>query len=116
MKQPEVFTLKWKRQNEYYETELSKDEVFATFEGIMKGFPNNNKNAKILVKLIPIIDEIYIDFDRKTNEKKLDIIMENIIISSISIEDCHIAIWAIWNAYCMDGNLIDSVKYITLTD
>lgn len=116
MEESKFFTLKWKRQEKYYEKKLSTYEVFATFEGIMKGFPKNNKNARVIVKLIPIIDEMYIDFDREPNKKKLDIIMDNIIVSSISIEDCHIAIWAIWNAYCMDGNSIDPVKYLSLVD
>jgi len=46
-------TLKWKRDNKYFQKTMKREEIMATFEGLIKGFSNNNEVSKKLAIIIP---------------------------------------------------------------
>lgn len=46
-------TLKWKKDNEYFEKKIENKKMLATFKGIYEGFCPNNEISKKLIEIIP---------------------------------------------------------------
>lgn len=110
MKQTEEFTLKWKRKNKYFKKQMKREEVLATFEGLIKGFSTNNEVSKKLAEIIPKASVIKINWDNTAEINQLYFILDG-KEDGIPIIHTHCIVWAVWNGYCMDGVEIDSVDF-----
>ena len=97
--------LKQKKQNKYFKKEMKREEVMATFEGLVKGFCNNNEISKKLVEIIPVAFQIKINWDNTEEINQVYYVLDD-KEKGIPIINAHSIVWAVWNGYCSDGDEI----------
>ena len=102
--------LKWKRQNKYYKKEMKREEMMATFEGLIKGFSNNNEVSKKLSEIIPVTPQIKINWDNTAEINQLYYLVDE-EEKGIPIINAHSIVWAVLNGYCMDGEEVDEQEF-----
>lgn len=103
--------LKWKRNNKFYKKEMKREEIMATFEGLIKGFSNNNEVSKKLSEIIPVTHQIKINWDNTAEINQLYYIVDE-KEKGIPIINAHCIVWAVLNGYCMDGEKISEKEFI----
>ena len=102
--------LKWKRKNRYFKRQMNREEVMATFEGLIKGFSNNNEVSKKLAEIIPTSTEMKINWDNTAEINQLYYVVDD-KEKGLPIINDHSIVWAVWNGYCMDGEEIKEDEY-----
>lgn len=102
--------LKWKRNKKYYEKTIKREEIMATFEGLIKGFSSNNEVSKKLSEIIPVTLQIKINWDNTAEINQLYYIVDD-KEKGIPIINTHCIVWAVLNGYCMDGEEINEEKF-----
>ncbi|MBQ2937928.1 MAG: hypothetical protein IJE05_03490 [Clostridia bacterium] len=70
MKESKVI-LKWKRNGEFFQRELEREEIFAVFDGFIKSHPENCEISKKIVKILPEVDKFIINWDSTVDVKEL---------------------------------------------
>lgn len=108
--QSDIIVLKWKKQNKYFRKEMKREEVMATFEGLVKGFSNNNEVSKKLTEIILNTSQIKINWD-STAEINQIYYMINGEEKGLPIINAHCIVWAVWNGYCSGGKKISEGEF-----
>lgn len=104
------FVLKWKRQNCCFKKQMKREDAMATFEGLIRGFSTNNEVSKKLAEIIPCAIEIKIDWDNTAEVNQLCYTVDE-EEKGIPIINKHSIVWAVWNGYCMDGEVIKKEEF-----
>lgn len=102
--------LKWKRKNKYFKKEMKREEVMATFEGLIKGFSNNNEVSKKLAEIIPSSTEMKVNWDSTLEINQLYYVIDK-KEKGLPIINAHSIVWAVWNGYCMAGEEISEEEF-----
>ena len=100
MEKAKTFSLRWTDDKKHiFKKKIKKEEIIASLEGLIVGFPKDNGNAKRLVELIPQVDVIYIDLINKNQIQYI----KNSKYRTLHIGEENKVIWAILTAYCKTG-------------
>lgn len=95
--------LKWISKGEKHEKMLNREEVLAVFQGLVKGFVEDNEISEKMVKILPEVDWLKIDQDHNdTQEIPCLIYSVNGSIGILKIIRYHKIVWSILNKYCTD--------------
>lgn len=93
----------WTEKGIKHKRNLKRNEVYSVFKGIEKGFVGDNEIAKKLIKIIPIVDKIYINKDyNETQDVPFIIYYVGEESKIIKIIRYHKIIWAILDKYCTE--------------
>lgn len=98
-----IINLRWIEKNMRHHKELKRDEVYAIFEGLVKGYASsdNNEISKKLIEIIPEVDEIFINKDHnETQDVPFIVYYINEEVHILKIRNCHKIVWTILNEYC----------------
>ena len=93
----------WLEKGMRYQKELKRDEVYAIFDGLVKGYASadNNEISKKLVQIIPEVDKIFINRDHnETQDVPFIVYYINDEVHILKIRNCHKIVWTILNEYC----------------
>lgn len=100
MEKAKTFSLRWTDEEKHvFKKKINKEEIIASLEGLIVGFPRDNGNAKRLVQLIPQVDVIYINI---FNKNQIQYIKDS-KYHTMHIGEENKVIWAILTAYCKTG-------------
>lgn len=90
------------------EKEIDRDKVYAVFDGLTKGFADDNKISKQLITIIPTVDVIAIDKDLNTTQD-VPFIVAYIgdEIKVIKIIRYHKIVWTILNKYTSEDEVVE---------
>ena len=102
--------LKWKRNGNYFSKTMKREEIMATFEGLIKGFTNNNVVSKKLAEIIPEASEIKINWDSTAEVNQLYYLLEGEQYG-LPIINSHNIVWSVWNGYCMAGEKMEPEEF-----
>lgn len=95
--------LKWTANGEKHEKMLNREEVLAVFQGLVKGFVEDNEISEKMVKILPEVDWLKIDQDHNdTQEIPCLVYGVNGSIGILKIIRYHKIVWSILNKYCTD--------------
>ena len=99
-----TITFSWIEKGLRYHKELKRDEVYAVFEGLVKGYASsdNNEISKKLIEIIPEVEEIFINKDYNATQDVPFIVyyMDGDDIHILKIRNHHKIVWTILNEYC----------------
>lgn len=98
MKKSKVI-LKWKRNDEFFQKELEREEIFAVFDGLIKTHPENCEISKKIVEVLPKVDKFIIDWDSTVDVKELYYKIGN-KTKGIPIIYHHKIVWSQLEAWC----------------
>lgn len=98
MKEKEII-LKWKKDEKVFQKRVRRKKLMAIFEGLIKGFSPNNTVSKQLSEIIPVADEIKINWD-STQEINQLYYKENDKVGSIPIIHTHSVVWSVLAKLC----------------
>lgn len=93
----------WKKNQEVHQKELERNEVYAVFDGLVKGYASvdNNQISKKLVRIIPEVDKIFINADHNgTQDVPYIVYYINGERKILKIKRCHKIVWTIFDEYC----------------
>lgn len=95
--------LKWISKGEKHEKMLNREEVMAVFEGLVKGFTDDNEISEKLLKIIPKAEWLKINQDHNdTQEIPCITYGLNGSVYVLKIIRYHKIVWSILNKYCTD--------------
>lgn len=96
--------ISWIKNEKQYQTLLEREAMMSVFQGIERGFEDDNEISKKLVKeIIPIVEEIQINYDFNATQDVPVIYcaMENQEKNTVlKIKRYHKIVWSILNKYC----------------
>lgn len=104
------FILKWKKNNHYFKKIMKREDAMATFEGLIKGFNNNNMVSQKLAEIIPKASEIKINWDNTAEVNQVYYTLDEKQYG-LPIINAHNIVWAVWNGYCMNGEEIKPEEF-----
>ena len=103
MKDAKKIIFRWKRGGQEYARLIDRREMLVVFEGLVKGFSNDNEISEKLVSVIPILDEIKINVDfNATQEIPSIVYVIDGKVYVLKIIRYHKIVWAIFNKYCLE--------------
>ncbi len=103
MKDAKKIIFRWKKGGRDYERMIDRREMLVVFEGLVKGFSNDNEISEKLVSVIPILDEIKINVDfNATQEIPSIVYVIDGKVYVLKIIRYHKIVWAIFNKYCLE--------------
>ena len=112
MVEKDSFILLWRRSGKMYLKVLEKEPVIAAFEGLIKGFSNDNEISKKLVNVISgDIKALFINWDNTQDINKVFYAMNDQSVDGIAIISHHKIVWAILNGYSMVGREITEKEF-----
>ena len=91
-------SVKWKNKNEIRSRRWKLDHLYETMKGYQKGFPDDNQYASIFVKLLPQINQVFIDYDRNEDLQVPEIHYAKINYErgTVPVPRTHTLIWDTW--------------------
>ena len=95
----------WRENGNDYQKEISREDFYAMFDGLAKGFEKigDNEISKKLVKIIPEADKIFIDKDiNETQDVPSIEYYTNGDVQLIKIMRRHKIVWSILDKYCTE--------------
>ena len=92
----ENVVFKWKKDNRCFKKELKREELLKTFEGLIKGHPDNCEISKRIVKVLPTVDEFFINWDMEKDVNGL-FYKTGKQVEEIQIIHHHKIVWGILN-------------------
>ncbi len=99
-----TITFSWIEKSMRYQKQLRRDEVYAIFDGLVKGYASsdNNEISKKLIEIIPEVDEIVINKDHNETQDVPFIVyyMDGGEVHILKIKNHHKIVWTILNEYC----------------
>ena len=99
-----TINFRWLEKGIRYHKELKRDEVYAVFEGLVKGYAScdNNEISKKLILIIPEVEEIFINKDYNATQDVPFIVyyMDGGEVHILKIKNHHKIVWTILNEYC----------------
>lgn len=100
----DVILLQWRTDGVEYEKELNRDDFYAIFDGLAKGFRDENEISKIFLKYIPIASSVFINNDaNSTRDRPFVVFLRNNldygsnILKVVEVIRFHKIIWAVLN-------------------
>lgn len=98
-----TITFSWLEKSMRNRKQLKREEVYAIFDGLVKGYASsdNNEISKKLIEIIPDVDEIFINKDHnETQDVPFIVYYINGEVHVLKIRNCHKIVWTILNEYC----------------
>ena len=68
---PNTFELKWRKNGRDFKTSKDRHSVLKEFQKILEGNPENNEISKRIVHIMPLVKEIYINWDSTAENNQL---------------------------------------------
>ena len=95
----------WRENGKDYQKEVNRKDFYAMFDGLAKGFDkmSDNEISKKLIKIIPDVDEIFVNKDyNETQEIPSIVCHKNGDVQLMKIRRRNDIIWSILNKYCTE--------------
>ena len=87
---------------------VDREQMYAVFEGLTKGFKDDNEISKKLISVIPYVDMFVVNKDLNATQDMPFIVAitggDNANREIIKIIRYHKIVWSILNKYCENGN------------
>lgn len=95
----------WKENGKEHQKEISREDFYAMFDGLAKGFEKigDNEISKKLIEIIPEADKIFINKDiNETQDIPSIAYSTNGDEQLVKIMRRHEIVWSILNKYCTE--------------
>lgn len=95
----------WVQNGQKHQKEISREDFYAMFKGLAKGFEKLGVNeiSKQLIEIIPEVDKIFISKDNnETQDVPCIAYWINGNKNLLKIRRRHVIIWSILNKYCTE--------------
>lgn len=94
----------WIEKGKEHHKLLNRQDLYVVFEGLAKGFEDDNEISKVFIKrIIPYADKIIIDKDYNSTQTIPFIVYQKGDIKNVlKIIRYHKIVWAILNKYCTE--------------
>lgn len=93
--------LKWIEDGREHRNEIVRNEFYEKLNNLIKEYPENNEISKQLVKVIPEINEIFINRDFNRTQDVPSIAYKGKEGGLIKINRWHKIVWRTINEYCI---------------
>ena len=98
-----TISLEWITKGEEHHKELVRDELNVVFEGLIRGFQDDNEISKRFVSdIIQFAKTIRINQDVNETQDIPFITYEGEHLNLLKIPRCHKIVWAILDKYCTE--------------
>lgn len=97
----EKFKLVWKIDGKTYSKEVIRKDVKAIFDKLIKEYPDTCTNSIKISSIVPIIDELYIDWDYTGDVNSIYYKIGNSVYNGISIKPLNKIVWRKLKELCM---------------